>query len=664
MSWITVVWSINVGACLTLAAMYLAVWCKQRESWVHLLFSCSAIAAAAVSAFELGMLNAQTVERYQALVRWIHVPVWVLLLSFVAFVRLYLHAGRAWLAWSIYGLRTLVLILNFIFPVSINFRGITDIRHFSWAGEIISVPIGVANPWGLISSVSLLLLLIFSVDATITVWRRGDRRRALLIGGSMIFGAILAWHVPLVIWGVIEVPFFLGFTYTAIVAAMGYELSHDMAQAAHLACELEVSDQRLNLAADSADLGLWEWDFSEDKIWVTPTRRARLGFPVSGKITFEDLISRWHADDRAKVRQAVRDAIENGKDYEAEFRRVLADGSVRWVAARGRVYADKHGKPIRLLGVSLDITARKQAELEAARQRHDLAHLARVTTLGELSSSLAHELTHPLTAILSNAQAAQRFLDGDDADLNEVREILNDIVTEDQRAGEVIHRLRQLLRKGEPQKHCDDVDLNDVVRDVLKLMRNNLINQDVTVDTELAQNLPAVTGDQVQLQQVLLNLVLNACEAIADCDSSERQLLIASKLEDDAVRISVTDRGGGIPKQELEQVFERFFTTKKQGMGLGLSICRTIINSHQGKIWATNNAHRAATFHFSLPIVSLDALSEVLDRSALTAIDASAPRVTAPSVLLRSAANGSEAEEPSVSASSVLLEKGQRSLTD
>src|SRR5437762_8002236 len=152
MNCITVVWSINVVACLTLAAMYLAVWCKQRESWVHLLFSCSAIAAAAVSAFELGMLNAQTVERYQALVRWIHVPVWVLLLSFVAFVRLYLHAGRAWLAWSIYGLRTLVLILNFIFPVSINFRGITDIRHFSWAGGIFSVLIGVANPCGLVRS--------------------------------------------------------------------------------------------------------------------------------------------------------------------------------------------------------------------------------------------------------------------------------------------------------------------------------------------------------------------------------------------------------------------------------------------------------------------------------------------------------------------------------
>ena len=258
-----------------------------------------------------------------------------------------------------------------------------------------------------------------------------------------------------------------------------------------------------------------------------------------------------------------------------------------------------------VLASIVDITERKQAELEAARQRHDLAHLARVTTLGELSSSLAHELTHPLTAILSNAQAAQRFLEGDDVDLSEVREILNDIVTEDQRAAEVIHRLRRLLKKGEPQNYCDDVDLNEVIRDVLKLMRNDLINQNVTVDTDLAQNLPAVTGDRVQLQQVVLNLVVNACEAMAGNGSSKRQLLIASKMTKSAVRVSVTDRGGGIPEEKMEQVFERFFTTKKKGMGLGLPICRTIIDAHRGKIWATNNADRGATFHFRLPIMPI-----------------------------------------------------------
>ena len=492
----TILWSMNAAACLTLAGFYCVVWSKQRENSVHLLFSCSAIAAAAIAVFELAMMHAETVEQYQALVRWIHVPVWALIVSFVIFVRLYLHAGRLWLAWSICGLRTLVLILNFIFTSSINYRQITGLRQFSWGGEIISVPIGVANPWGLLSSVSLLLLLIFFVDATITVWRRGDRRRALLIGGSMILGAILAWHVPLVIWGIIDIPFFLCFAYSGIVLAMGYELSTDIARAAQLARRLKAS--------------------------------------------------------QAALRKSEQDM--------------------------------------------------EVAALEAARQRQELTHLARVTSLGELSSSLAHELTHPLTAILSNAQAAQRFLANDDVDLNELREILNDIVAEDQRAGEVIHRLRSLLKKGEPQKHCDDVDVNEVAREVLKLMRNDLINQNVTVDTDLAQNLPAIRADRVQLQQVVLNLLLNACEAMTDSDASERQLLIASKLENGAVRMSVTDRGGGIPEEKLEQVFERFFTTKKEGMGLGLSICRSIINEHEGKIWATKNADCGATFHFSLPI--------------------------------------------------------------
>ena len=736
MSWITVVWSMNAAACLTLAAFYCVVWCKQRENWVHLVFSVSAVAAAAIAAFELAMMHAQTAGQYEALLRWIHVPVWVLILSFVMFVRLYLHAGRPWLAWSICGLRTLVLILNFIFTPNLNFQQITRLRQFLWwGGEVISVPIGVANPWGTLSSVSLLLLLVFFVDATITVWRRGNRRRALFVGGSMIFGAILAFHVPLVIWGIIEVPFFLCFAYSGIVAAMGYELSNDMARTVQLARALEASDKRLNLAADSADLGLWEWDIVRNEIWITDSGRSLFGFGGSEKLDFDRFRSRLHPEDRESVLNGVENSLRTGAEYRSEYRVVLPNGQLRWIAGRGHVECNGDGQPVRMRGASLDITKRKQAEeqlrmseatlreskehidlatkaaglvvwtwdiprdevwlsskdralfgfsqgekltaerilsvvhpedrqlvrqlsedalrtgreienqyrvllpdgrvrwvtrlgriefdadgkplrergilmdiskgkhaeLEAARQRHDLAHLARVTTLGELSSSLAHELTHPLASILSNAQAAQRFLDGDDVDLKEVSEILNDIVTEDERAGEVIHRLRSLLKKGEPQKYCD-VNLNEVVQDVLKLVRNDLINQNVTAETDLAQNLPSIIGDRVQLQQVLLNLVLNACEAMADCASSERQLFIASKLEKSAVQVSVTDRGGGIPEKKIEQVFERFFTTKKEGMGLGLSICRSIIDAHEGKIWATNNADCGATFYFSLPI--------------------------------------------------------------
>ena len=150
--------------------------------------------------------------------------------------------------------------------------------------------------------------------------------------------------------------------------------------------------------------------------------------------------------------------------------------------------------------------------------------------------------------------------------------------------------------------HSDDIGLNEVIRDVLRLMRSDLINQDVTVDTDLAQKLPPVPGDRIQLQQVLLNLVLNACEAMTDCEPSERRLRVASKLDNGAVCISVGDRGGSIPEEKMDRVFEPFFTTKAEGMGLGLSVCHTIIRAHRGKIWATNNLDRGATFHFELPV--------------------------------------------------------------
>jgi two-component system sensor kinase FixL len=601
MSWVTAVWSTNAAACLTLAGFYFVVWCKQRQNPIYLLFSCSAMAAAAISAFELWMLNSKTVEQYELLVRWIHVPTFVLTLSFVAFVRLYLHAGRAWLAWSIYGLRTLVLILNFIFAVSINFTAITNIRQFSWGGQLVSVPVGTRSPWGLLSSVSLLLLLIFSVDATITVWRRGDRRRGLLIGGSMIFGALLAWHVPLVIWGILEVPFFLGFTYTAIVAVMGYELSNDVARAAGLARELEISQKRLNLAADSADLGMWMWDIPRDEIWITDKGRSLFGFGAAEKLDLDRFKNVLHPEDRQRVLDAVENTLRTGVDYEAEYRIMLPQGQLRWIAGRGQVEFDRDGQPVRLRGAAFDITNRKQAELEAAQHRNEMAHLSRVTTLGELSGSLAHELNRPLGAILSNAQAAQRMLANGGVDVAEFREILNDIVSENKRAAEVIRRLRLWLQKGEVHQHS--LRINKVVRDVLKLIRTDLISQNVSVDTELARNLPIVTGDPVQLQQVLVNLMVNACDAMADCDPPERRLRIRTGFENggDAVIVSVTDRGGGIQVKEVEQIFEPFFTTKAKGMGLGLSVCRTIITAHRGKLWATSNSDRGATFHFTLP---------------------------------------------------------------
>jgi C4-dicarboxylate-specific signal transduction histidine kinase len=255
-------------------------------------------------------------------------------------------------------------------------------------------------------------------------------------------------------------------------------------------------------------------------------------------------------------------------------------------------------------GASFDITKRKQAELEAAWQRNQIAHLSRVTMLGELSGSIAHELSLPLSAILSNAQAAQRILSTGDVNRAEVQEILDEIVSEDRHAGEVIRRLRLFLRKGDVEQHS--LCINELVQDVLNMVRSDLISQKVTVDCDMRQNLPSVRGDPVQLQQALLNLVVNACDAMAQCDVGHRRILIRAANGNDcnAVVVSVSDHGGGIPDEELKQIFKPFFTTKKKGMGLGLSVCRSIITAHGGKLWATSNSDCGATFYVSLPIAA------------------------------------------------------------
>jgi C4-dicarboxylate-specific signal transduction histidine kinase len=267
----------------------------------------------------------------------------------------------------------------------------------------------------------------------------------------------------------------------------------------------------------------------------------------------------------------------------------------------------------RVHGVSIDITQRKQAEerfrlavearlrseAELEQQRNELAHLSRVTLLGELSGSLAHELNQPLMAILSNAQAGLRFLERDPGNIDEVRNILRDIAEDDKRAGEIIRRLRSLLRKDDV-RHAP-LDANQVVLEVLKLMHSDLINRKMTVNPRLAVGLPAVKGDRVQLQQVLLNLIMNGCDAM-DGSPGERTLTLRTVLSADGeVEISVADCGPGIPPADLQRIFEPFVSTKAEGMGLGLAVCRTIVTAHDGRLWATNNVARGATVHFALP---------------------------------------------------------------
>ena len=363
---------------------------------------------------------------------------------------------------------------------------------------------------------------------------------------------------------------------------------------------LRDSEERMRVAAEAVNLSIWEWELSKDEIWATNARRALLGLPASGKIGLEDFICRLHPDDRDRVRHTIDDTVQSGEDFDSEYRLILPDGVVRWMSMRGSVHFDDAGKPARLLGISIDITARKQAELDAQRDRAELSHLSRVALMGEMSASIAHELNQPLAGILSNAAAGQRFIDRGNVDQAEIRELLGDIVADGRRASDVVRGIRGMVKKGQVERRS--VDLNEVVMDALRMASPDAVLRSCQLETSLDANLPRIDGDPVQLQQVLLNLVINAFDAMRDTPPSRRKVLIATQRNGDGtVRTTVRDYGVGISEDMRDRLFDPFFSTKTEGLGMGLAIVRSILESHGGTMVAENADGGGARFEFVLP---------------------------------------------------------------
>jgi PAS domain S-box-containing protein len=500
---------------------------------------------------------------------------------------------------------------------------------------------------------------------------------------------------------------------------------------------LQESQARLTLAAASADARLWEVDADTERIWMTEEGRAFFGLRPHEALTVDRLADFIHPDDRQSWRQNIRQSLKTGQAFRTEFRVLGVDGSVHWIVTQGRPHAGAGGRHSRMLGVSIDVTERRQVEerlrtseelstgilaslpgeiviidrtgrilrssdawrefaaeagatdptvlaigienpearpradqapdslarkvrdgvaavlagtqvdfrleyphtmptgtrwtsitvqpldraeggaviyhqditrqrvdrLETERLRRDLTHVGRVTTMGEMAAALAHELNQPLTAILSNAHAGERYLAQPTPPLDEVREILQDVVGDARRAGEVIQRLRSMLRKDETKFLA--LDVNQIVREMATLTHADAILRNLAVELDLASDLPPVRGDRVQLQQVLLNLVVNGMEAMA-AQGEGRRIQVRTARGEEAVRVAVRDEGPGIPPDKFNEIFETFYTTKAKGMGMGLAISRTIVEAHDGQLWAENNPDGGATFSFTLPVCPPD----------------------------------------------------------
>jgi PAS domain S-box-containing protein len=365
--------------------------------------------------------------------------------------------------------------------------------------------------------------------------------------------------------------------------------------------DARASKDRMDVASAAVNLGLWDWDLKTGKIWATSVCRSMFGMKDDEELTRQNFSRMILDEDRSRVRSEIDLAIAERRPFETEYRVSVPAKGPRWIATKGSPRSDGGSEPSHMVGVVLDITQRKKAELEAEQQRHDLAHLTRVSVLGALSGAVAHELNQPLTAILTNAQAATRMLAQGHADIEEIRQILEDIIQDDKRAGDVIKHLRALLKKG--KSLTEKMSINDLVSESLALAHSDLILRAVAISTELGEGLPAIHGDPIQLQQVLLNLIVNACEAMGGRPNGDRLLFVKTAWNGDGhIRISVSDTGEGVAADQVEKLFEPFYSTKTLGLGLGLPICRSIVTAHGGRLWAEPASEQGAVFHIELPV--------------------------------------------------------------
>ncbi|MEY2539329.1 MAG: hypothetical protein QOG67_3069 [Verrucomicrobiota bacterium] len=364
--------------------------------------------------------------------------------------------------------------------------------------------------------------------------------------------------------------------------------------------ELRRSEAKLAEAQRVSQTGSFVWNVSTGERFGSKEFFRILGFDEPRSVTFEMVLQRAHPEDRAFVEETIDRATRDEKDLDYEHRLLMPDGLVKYVHVVAHAIRDQADR-LEFIGAVVDVTATKQAEEKLHKAQMELAHVTRVTTLGELTASIAHEVNQPLTAVVANADAALRWLNRETPDLAAARRSVEWVIDDSNRANEVIRRVRSLAKKTDLEKM--PLDLNQVVKEAIALVRRELNSHRVSLQAELAPALPGVFGDRIQLQQVIINLLINGIEAMQSVTGRPRELAIRSSQDEiGQVRLSVTDCGVGISAEDVNRLFNAFFTTKTNGLGMGLSICRSIVEAHGGRLSAGGNDGPGATFQFVLPL--------------------------------------------------------------
>lgn len=580
------------GICIYAGVHHALIARRQPIDRTHLWFAlmCSAIAAyviAKAGAYQSGSAAMLVSQR-----RWELSFAVMLFMFFPWFVREYTGRRSPWLPAGFTLLMAAVLMANLLLPYGVGYMRLPEFSVLSlpWGERVadLGVPRRQQSAWFQIGRMGMILVLIYGLHASWRQYRHGERRRALTLAIAIAIFLAMVLFNQLVNHGIVDFIHTAEFGFLALLLVMNQSLAYDERK----------FEQRMQEVLDNMPAVVYLKDLHGRYLLVNRQFRETfdLGNPaVKGKTDY-DFLPKDQADTlRANDRRVMHERSALKFDESIEVGGVLR----HYITCKFPILAPD-GSLTAMGGTSMDVTDARRLEVERDSLREQVLHADRVARISTLSTSLAHELSQPLTAMLSNAQAGLRFLDQDAPALDEFRDILKDIVRDDERAIAIISGLRAMLRQKNNAREW--IDLADAVSEALNLIHDEIIRRGVCCDRELQPNC-LVLSDKVQIEQVVLNLVMNALDALDDRSADQRRVVVSVTSDGDGqARVAVRDSGAGLPPDQVERIFDSFYSTKSQGLGMGLALCRSIVESHGGRIWATNNPDQGATMQFILPM--------------------------------------------------------------
>ncbi len=603
MSWMTIIWSMLASASTVIGMMHISLW-RQNVARDHYLFSSlMAIAAGASALTELFLAKTHSLPALAVILRLGNIFIGVTVVAMTWFLHRYLGTGRRFLLWAITGLWTAGLIVNFMSPWSLTFAEVTGFQEMTtfW-GESFHLILGSGNPFKILADLASLLVAVFVVDASIQAWRSGLKRQAGITGGAIFFFILAAGiHTPLVDAGIVKTPYLISVAFVAIVAALNFEMARNVSNAIRQAREIAAGQQRWNSLLTNINLAVLDLDPMGTIRYANPYFLDRIGYD-SREIQdrhFADLIP---SDIRGTFLQRLRQGLKGFPQPSNRWPVRTATGTVLtfdWTSVGLRTVDDV---PDGVLSIGADVTDQITTKSELDQTRRDLDRVNRANVLGEFVSAIAHELSQPLAAILSNAQVARRYLNADTDRRDETREVLELIIRDDKRAATVIDRLRAMLIRGEVTREVFALDT--ALREVLELLEADIAAEGIDLQVDLAADLPLVRAGRVEIQQVLLNLLQNAVAILATPLARPKRILVSAERKENEIWIMVEDSGPGLTLEQKDDIFAAFVTTNTNGMGMGLTICRRILEGHRGAILAGTGTLEGACFRFSLPFAT------------------------------------------------------------